>query len=152
MGKVLANVFPVMAPQLALSPTPTARWCGWNASPTRWGSRHGPADILAADPAAARRLAAVAGASSFATDLLATDPTRLAALSDTLASAGRDRRARRPGRRRRARRRRASSLPHQTGDALTAVAERVVREALAAAEPDLAARGDRDGQVRRAVS
>ena len=142
MGKVLTNVFPVMAPQLALSADPDGALMRLERIADAVGDRHGPADILAADPAAARRLAAVTGASSFATDLLASDPTRLVALSDAPAlPVGRglppatDARGDLAGAIARAASR--EILPHQTGDALTDVAERVVREALAAAEPDV---------------
>ncbi len=55
------------------------------------------ADLLATDPVAARRLAHLAAASSFAVDLLVADPTRIAGMSDTLLggetdAAGRSRR------------------------------------------------------------
>ena len=78
-----------MTPALALAPNPTRRWSGWNASPRRSGTVHGPADALAADPAAARRLAHVAAASAFATDLLVASPERLTALADGGRAGGR---------------------------------------------------------------
>ena len=97
------------------------------------GDRHGPADALAADPAAALRLAHVAAASAFATDLLVASPERLTALADgglqvdaqaALVSAV-------------ARYASRELQPRETGSVLAAVADRVVREAVEAAEPDL---------------
>ena len=85
VGKVLANLFPLMAPASRSPPTPTRRSCGWNASPKRWAAGGEPAQtLLATDPVAARRLAHVAAASSFATDLLVADPARIRASADTL--------------------------------------------------------------------
>ena len=91
------------------------------------------ADVLATDPVAARRLAHVAAASSFATDLLVADPSRIRGLTDTLLGAETDPAgdlvdavARTAGR---------ELSPRETGEALSAVAGRVVRAALEVAEP-----------------
>jgi glutamate-ammonia-ligase adenylyltransferase len=91
------------------------------------------ADALASDPSAARRLAHLSAASSFATDLLASLPERVLALEDgvkpidvqaALAAV--------------AARYAARELePRATGLALAQVADRVVREAVEAAQPDL---------------
>jgi glutamate-ammonia-ligase adenylyltransferase len=132
-GKVLAHVFPVMAPVLALAANPDGALVRLERVADAVGDARAPADALADDPTAARRLAAVAAASSFAIDLLVADPGRVLAL------AGRDEApdaqgalvavaggfaAREFG-------------PRETGAAIAAVADRVVREVVAAAEPGL---------------
>ena len=133
MGKVLAHVFPVMVPALALASNPDQALVRLERIAEAVGDRHGPADALAADPAAALRLAHVAAASAFATDLLVASPERLTALVDgglqvdaqaALVSAV-------------ARYASRELQPRETGSVLAAVADRVVREAVAAAEPDL---------------
>ena len=133
MGKVLAHVFPVMVPALALASNPDQALVRLERIAEAVGDRHGPADALAADPAAALRLAHVAAASAFATDLLVASPERLTALADgglqvdaqaALVSAV-------------ARYASRELQPRETGSVLAAVADRVVREAVAAAEPDL---------------
>ncbi|HEY5859865.1 MAG TPA: bifunctional glutamine-synthetase adenylyltransferase/deadenyltransferase, partial [Actinomycetota bacterium] len=131
IGKVLTNVFPVMVPQLALAPDPDGALVRLERIADAVGDGHGPADILAGDPAAARRLAAVAGASSFSTDLLATDPGRMVALTDVGVGRGSPRATDARGDLVGAVARAATGelLSHQTGAALTEVAERVVREA-----------------------
>jgi len=133
-GKVLRHVFPVMAPALALAADPDAALVRLERVAAAVGDRHGPADTLATDPSAARHLGHVVAASSFATDLLVADPERVGALADQPpeaadaaadlvrvvgVSAGRD------------------LLPHETGAAIAAVADRVVREALVTAAPEL---------------
>jgi hypothetical protein len=74
LGKVLAHLFPVMAPALALSANPMG--AGATGACSRGGLRL-PGDRRRArvDPTAARRLAHLVAASSFATDLLATVPS-----------------------------------------------------------------------------
>jgi glutamate-ammonia-ligase adenylyltransferase len=133
IGKVLANLFPVMAPALALSPTPDAALVRLERIAEAVGDGRDVADLLATDPPSARRLAHLAGASSFAIDLLVADPTRILGLSDTLLGAETDAAgalvdavARTAAR---------ELTPRGSGEALSAVAVRVVREALAAAEP-----------------
>ncbi|MDH5223357.1 MAG: DUF294 nucleotidyltransferase-like domain-containing protein [Actinomycetota bacterium] len=136
VGKVLANLFPVMAPALALSPAPDGALVRLERiadAVVTSGTDREVADLLATDPFAARRLAHVAGASSFATDLLVADPTRIGGLSDSLLGRETDAPgdlvdavARTAGR---------ELSPRETGEALSAVAVRVVREAVAAAEP-----------------
>lgn len=133
MGKVLAHVFPVMVPALALASNPDQALIRLERIADAVGDRHGPADALAADPAAAQRLAHVASASAFATDLLVAAPERLTALDDRgrvvdaqaglVAAVGRY----------------ASRelQPREVGAALADVADRVVREAVEAAGPDL---------------
>ncbi|HET9310443.1 MAG TPA: DUF294 nucleotidyltransferase-like domain-containing protein, partial [Actinomycetota bacterium] len=133
IGKVLANLFPVTAPPLALSPTPDSALVRLERIVEAVGDGRDVADLLATDPVAARRLANIAGASSFATDLLVADPSRIRGLSDTLLGAETDAAgelvdavARTAGR---------ELSPRETGEALSDVARRVVREALAAADP-----------------
>jgi [glutamine synthetase] adenylyltransferase / [glutamine synthetase]-adenylyl-L-tyrosine phosphorylase len=134
IGKVLANDFPVIAPALALSADPDAALVRLERIAEGVGDRHEPADALAADPGAARRLAHLAGASSFATDLLVARPDRLLALSPqtdegvdpqgALVAAA----ARSVAR---------ELTPRETGEALTSVAERVIEDSLRAAGPDV---------------
>jgi glutamate-ammonia-ligase adenylyltransferase len=133
IGKVLANLFPVMAPALALSPTPDAALVRLERIAEAVGDGRDVADLLATDPPSARRLAHLAGASSFAIDLLVADPSRILGLSDTLLGAETDSAgelvdavARTAAR---------ELTPRESGEALSAVAVRVVREALGAAEP-----------------
>jgi glutamate-ammonia-ligase adenylyltransferase len=130
MGKVLAHVFPVMAPPLALAADPDAALVRLERVASRAGDARGPADLLAGDPAAARRLAHVVSASSFATDLLAQDPQRVFALggrgsgdaaAELVAVA-----ARYAGR---------ELGPAETGAAISGVADRAVGESLADAAP-----------------
>ena len=135
VGKVLAHLFPVMAPALALAPAPDAALVRLERVADAVGDERAIADLLASDPVAARRLAHVAGASSFATDLLVADPSRIRGFSDSLLGAETDPAgdlvdavARTAGR---------ELTPRETGEALGAVAVRVIREAVAAAEPDL---------------
>jgi glutamate-ammonia-ligase adenylyltransferase len=135
IGKVLGNLFPVMAPALALSPNPDAALMRLERVAEAVGDDRAVADLLATDPVAARRLAHVVSASSFGTDLLVAEPPRIRGLSDTLLGAETDAAgdlvdavARIAGRER---------TPRETGEALSAVGARVVRDAVAAAEPDL---------------
>jgi [glutamine synthetase] adenylyltransferase / [glutamine synthetase]-adenylyl-L-tyrosine phosphorylase len=115
MGKVMTNVFPVTAPMLALSADPDGALVRMERVAEAVGKAHGPADVLAADPGAARRLAAVAGQPG------AEERTDAGgAMVGVIARAA----AR-------------EDLSHETGAGLSAVAERVIREAVEAAEPDL---------------
>ncbi|HET9672033.1 MAG TPA: hypothetical protein VFQ40_04210 [Actinomycetota bacterium] len=136
IGQVLAHVFPVMAPALALAADPDAALVRLTRIAEAVGERVGPADVLAADPQAARRLGHLVGASSFATDLLVADPERILALSMGLFGATAvdaqaqlvEAVARTAAR---------ELTPRETGEAIAAVADRVVREAVDAARPDL---------------
>jgi glutamate-ammonia-ligase adenylyltransferase len=135
LGKVLAHVFPVMAPALALASNPDAALVRLErvvGAMTGTGGRGLP-DVLASDPGVAKRLAHAVSASSFATDLLAARPERVLALAEgaeavdtraaLLSVVGRYA---------------ARELePRETGRELTRVADRVVREALKAAAADL---------------
>ena len=134
LGKVLAHVFPVMAPALALAADPDAALVRLERVAEAVGERSGPADALANDPGAARRLAHVAAASGFATDLVVADPERIRVLADGAVHAD-DAAAdlvsvvgRYASR---------ELLPRQTGEALAAVADRVVAEAVDAAASEL---------------
>jgi glutamate-ammonia-ligase adenylyltransferase len=133
IGKVLAHVFPVMVPALALASNPDQALVRLERIADAVGERHGPADALAADPAAALRLAHVAAASAFATDLLVASPERLTALADD----GRDVDAQASLVSAVARYASRELQPRETGAALADVADRVVRDAVEAAEPDL---------------
>lgn len=133
LGKVLAHVFPVMAPGLALSADPDAALVRLERVVEAARADPPLADVLARDPRAARRLAHAVGASSFATDLLAARSSRVLAMEDggpqddvqgALVSVIARVAARELG-------------PKETGLALAAVADRVVREAVEAAAPEL---------------
>ena len=133
LGKVLRHVFPVMVPALALAADPDAALVRSERVAAAVGDRQGPADVLA-DPAAARRLAHVVAASSFATDLLVGDPERIRALADgplhtSDASADLVQVVGRYAGR--------ELEPRETGHAIADVADRVVREAVDAAAPEL---------------
>ncbi|MEA2557182.1 MAG: [glutamine synthetase] adenylyltransferase / [glutamine synthetase]-adenylyl-L-tyrosine, partial [Actinomycetota bacterium] len=134
MGKVLAHVFPLMAPALALSADPDAALVRLERVCEAVGERHGPADALATDPGSARRLAHVVAVSGFATDLLVADPERLRALADGVIhadDAGADlaRVVGRWGAR--------ELLPRETGAAIAQVGDRVIQEAVDDAAPTL---------------
>ncbi|MGZ8572190.1 MAG: [protein-PII] uridylyltransferase family protein, partial [Actinomycetota bacterium] len=134
LGKVLAHVFTVMAPGLAFAADPDAALVRLERVADSVGDRDGPADTLATDPVAARRLASVVAASRFATDLLVADPERIRVLADGVVHAD-DAAAdlvRVVGRYA------ARELsPRETGDALAGVADRVVTGAVEAAAPEL---------------
>ncbi|HEV8564191.1 MAG TPA: hypothetical protein VGR41_04710 [Actinomycetota bacterium] len=132
-GKVLAHVFPVMTPELALAANPDAALVRLERVADAVGDARGPADALADDPTAARRLAAVASASSFAVDLLVADPGRIRALAERAEAPDAQAELAAVAGRFAAR----ELQPRETGAAIAAVADRVVREAVAAADPGL---------------
>jgi glutamate-ammonia-ligase adenylyltransferase len=125
-----------MAPALALAADPDAALVRLERIAEAVGDRTAPADALAADPQAARRLAHLAAASSFATDLLVADPNRILALSGSLFGVPAvdsqaqlvEAVARTAGR---------ELTPRETGEAIAAVAYKVIEEAVAAAGPAL---------------
>ncbi|MEX0984998.1 MAG: hypothetical protein WD096_08095 [Actinomycetota bacterium] len=134
IGKVLGASFPVVAPALALAADPDAALVRLVRISDAVGARAGPADALATDPAAARRLVHVAASSSFATDLMVRDPERIRALARGMtyaddpeaalvqvvaAYAAREASAR------------------ETGASLASIADRIISEALDAAGVDL---------------
>jgi glutamate-ammonia-ligase adenylyltransferase len=134
LGKVVTHVFPLMAPALATAPDPDAALVRLERVAEAVGQRRGPADVLAGDPGAARRLAHAVGASSFATDLLVADPERVHALADG-AERGPDAAADLVGMIARFAARELAS--RETGAAIAEVADRVLREAVDAARPEL---------------
>src|SRR5262249_35198861 len=75
-GKVLSPTFSLLPPALALAADPDQALVRLERVADAVGDRHGPADALASDPGAARRLAHAVAASTFATDLLVADPER----------------------------------------------------------------------------
>jgi glutamate-ammonia-ligase adenylyltransferase len=133
VGKVLEHLFPVLAPALAVAANPDAALVRLERVGAAIGDDPGLADGLANDPGAARRLGHLVSASSFATDLLVAEPARLAALGGDAADgdavgalvsvvaryASRE------------------LQPKETGLAIAEVADRVVRESVAASRPDL---------------
>ena len=134
IGKVVANAFPLMAPALALAADPDAALVRLERVAEAVGERRGPADALASDPGAARRLAHAVAASSFATDLIVADPERLRALADGVVHASD---AAADLVRAIARFAARELAPRETGDAIASVADRVLHEAVDAAAPDL---------------
>jgi [glutamine synthetase] adenylyltransferase / [glutamine synthetase]-adenylyl-L-tyrosine phosphorylase len=130
MGKVLAHVFPVMAPPLALAANPDAALVRLERVADAVGDDRGPADILARDTHAARLLAYAVGLSSFATDLLVARTSRIEALSD-------GRREDAPGQLVGVAARYAARelAPRETGAEIARVADRVVGEALEEIRP-----------------
>jgi glutamate-ammonia-ligase adenylyltransferase len=133
LGKVLGHVFPVMVPALALASEPDAALVRLERVIAATAGDGRLADALANDTRMAVRLAHVVAASTFATDLLSGRPERMLALQEgaetddvqaSLVSVA----ARYAGR---------ELLPNQTGEELAAVADRVVADAVEAAEPDL---------------
>jgi len=132
LGKVLAHVFPVMAPALALAANPDAALARLERVARAMAGRPDLADELAADPGLARRLAHVVAASSFATDMLVGRPEVLSqGASDrgdpqdldarlvgvVAAYAARE------------------LAPKEVGRSLAGIADRVVERAVAAAAP-----------------
>ncbi len=81
MGKVLSHVFPVIAPVLAMAADPDAALRRFQRIIASVAADDRFADDLARDPSSVRRLAHVAGASSFGTDLLAADAGRIRAVA-----------------------------------------------------------------------
>jgi glutamate-ammonia-ligase adenylyltransferase len=133
LGKVLEHLFPVVAPPLALAADPDAALVRFERVAEALREDAAAADALASDPTVARRLGHTVAASSFATDLLAADPARLRGLDDRTeppdaAAALVSVVARWAAR---------ELPPRETGTAISEVADRVVRDAVAAAEPDL---------------
>ncbi len=129
IGKVLGSAFPVMAPALALAADPDAALVRLSRVAEAVGADPVIADVVATDPAVARRLAHAVSASSFATDLLVASPMRISALRDG-SSDDTDAEligvvARYAGR---------ELAPRDTGDRITAVADRVIRDAVAAVD------------------
>jgi [glutamine synthetase] adenylyltransferase / [glutamine synthetase]-adenylyl-L-tyrosine phosphorylase len=80
LGKVLANVWPVVAPAFALAADPDAALVRLSRVTAAIGDDEPTADAVAADPRIARRLASAVAVSSFATDLLVASPARVPAL------------------------------------------------------------------------
>ena len=136
LGRVLAHVFPVMAPALALAGNPDAALLRLDRVLEGAAALPAVADRMASDPRTARTLAHAVAASSFATDLLATRPELLEGLgggpdrSDetdpdlgllqtAAAYAARD------------------LEPKEVGGRLAGVADAVIRRAVGDARPDL---------------
>jgi glutamate-ammonia-ligase adenylyltransferase len=131
IGKVLAHVWPVVAPSFALAADPDAALVRLSRVASAIGGDETTADAVAADPTIARLLASAVAVSSFATDLLVADPSRVRGLvgddadADTAlvrvvagyASRALDARS--------------------AGAAITDVADRVVREAVRSVAPGI---------------
>jgi [glutamine synthetase] adenylyltransferase / [glutamine synthetase]-adenylyl-L-tyrosine phosphorylase len=83
LGRVLAGVFPVMAPALALAANPDAALVRLERVVERLSDarRNHAAEAMAGDPTVARLLANAVAASSFATDLLVSRPELVAGLA-----------------------------------------------------------------------
>jgi [glutamine synthetase] adenylyltransferase / [glutamine synthetase]-adenylyl-L-tyrosine phosphorylase len=74
LGRILANVFPVMAPALALASSPDSALVRLDRVVSSIRERPELEDRLAADPVLVETLAHATAASSFATDLLNAEP------------------------------------------------------------------------------
>jgi [glutamine synthetase] adenylyltransferase / [glutamine synthetase]-adenylyl-L-tyrosine phosphorylase len=131
LGKVLANVWPVVAPSFALAADPDAALVRLSRVVAAIGDDARTADAVAADPTIALRLASAVAVSSFATDILAADPSRVPAL------AGRDGDADAALVRVVAGYAARELDPRSTGARIADVADRVVREAFDAASPSV---------------
>ena len=133
LGKVLGHVFPVMVPALALASEPDAALVRLERVIAATAGEGRLADALANDTRMAVRLAHVVAASSFATDLLSGRPERMLALregaeTDDAQAALVSVAARYSAR---------ELEPNPTGEELAAVADRVIADAVEAAEPDV---------------
>jgi [glutamine synthetase] adenylyltransferase / [glutamine synthetase]-adenylyl-L-tyrosine phosphorylase len=131
LGKVLTHVWPVVAPSFALAADPDAALVRLSRVVSAIGDDERTADSVTADPTIAHRLASAVAVSSFATDLLAADPSRVSALvgegGDADAALVRVVAAYA-----------ARELdPRSAGDRITDVADRVVREAVDAVAPEV---------------
>jgi [glutamine synthetase] adenylyltransferase / [glutamine synthetase]-adenylyl-L-tyrosine phosphorylase len=126
---VLTHVWPVVAPSFALAADPDAALVRLSRVASAIGDDRTTADTVAADPTIAHRLASAVAVSSFATDLLAGDPTRVRSLAGDAGDA--DAALVRVVAAYAAREMDVSS----TGPAITDVADRVVREAVASVAP-----------------
>jgi glutamate-ammonia-ligase adenylyltransferase len=80
VGKVLAHVFPVMAPALALAVNPDSAFVRLERVAASVRERPELADAMIEDPQLAELLAHLVAASSFATDLVAANPGLLLGL------------------------------------------------------------------------
>jgi glutamate-ammonia-ligase adenylyltransferase len=137
LGRVLAHVFPVMAPALALAGNPDAALLRLDRVLEGAPALSGVADRMASDPRTARTLAHAVAASSFATDLLVARPALLAGLGEGAPDADAE-----PdpdlGLLRTAAAYAARELePKEVGGRLAEVADAVIRRAVAEARPDL---------------
>jgi glutamate-ammonia-ligase adenylyltransferase len=125
-GKVLAHVFPVIAPALALSANPDAALLRLERVMDGVRERTDVADAMATDPGIARRLGHLVAASSFATDIVAGRP-------ELVRSLGAETSSRDPGAALVSVVSRYASRdlePSRCGVALAAIADRVVADAL----------------------
>jgi [glutamine synthetase] adenylyltransferase / [glutamine synthetase]-adenylyl-L-tyrosine phosphorylase len=84
IGRVLAHVFPLVAPALALSASPDAALLRLDRVVGGLRDRADAADAMATDPVIARRLAYIAAASSFATDSVVARPELVHALGSEI--------------------------------------------------------------------
>jgi [glutamine synthetase] adenylyltransferase / [glutamine synthetase]-adenylyl-L-tyrosine phosphorylase len=136
LGRVLAHVFPVMAPALALAGNPDAALLRLERVLEGAANLPAVAERMASDPRTARTLAHAVAASSFATDLLAARPELLEGLGN---GAGRDAEGD-PDLEllQTAAAYAARDLePKEVGGRLAEVADAVIRRAVADARPDL---------------
>ncbi len=130
LGRVLAHVFPVTVPALALAADPDSALLRFERVLEELRDDRGVADALASDPEAAGRLARLIGASSWASDALAADPGSVASLTEPP-------RAREPATLALVRLAQAYAAGElrvpESGRALAEVADRAVADALSAA-------------------
>ena len=135
LGRVMANAFPLVAPTLALASEPDAALVRLERATAAMRNDAARVDDLARDPELPRRLAHLVAASSFATDILVARPELLGALHPGDHDSDGDHQ--------RALLRVVADYADRTiasrhvGAALSAVAEAILREAVAGARPDL---------------
>jgi glutamate-ammonia-ligase adenylyltransferase len=135
LGRVMANAFPLVAPTLALASEPDAALVRLERATAAMRNDAARVDDLARDPELPRRLAHLVAASSFATDILVARPELLGALHPGDHDSDGDHQ--------RALLRVVADYADRTiasrhvGAALSAVADAILREAVAGARPDL---------------
>jgi glutamate-ammonia-ligase adenylyltransferase len=133
IGKVLGTMFPVAAPALALAPDPDAALVRLGRIADAVGADPGPADALAGDATAVRRLVHLAGASGAATDALVRQPGRITVLTGGGATTDHEAAWSRAAADHAAR----LATARDTGLALAAIADAVVADAVSAVSPGL---------------
>ena len=136
LGKVMGHVLPVVAPALALSPDPDQALVRLERMSEALRNDDAVADLIVSNPEIARRIALIAGASSWLSELLVRRKDAITHLlpsarqvpnlefEDALLAAGTAYIAR------------ELTVP-ESGRALAGIADSIVREAMRAVEPDL---------------
>ena len=136
LGKVMGHVLPVVAPALALSPDPDQALVRLERMSEALRNDDAVADLIVSNPEIARRIALIAGASSWLSELLVRRKDAITHLlpsarqvpnlefEDALLAAGTAYIAR------------ELTVP-ESGRALAGIADSIVRKAMRAVEPDM---------------